>query len=284
MRSSQERSPIAEPLTPQAEMRTIDVDGQVLRVLIKPGRETPLLIFNGIGASLELLTPFINALGDVEVVTLDVPGIGGSALPSRTYRFSGLARLADRMLELLGYHGQVDVLGISWGGAAAQQFAYTCSSRCRRLILVATTPGVLMVPGRLSLLPLMLDKRRYRDPEYLCRIAPKLYGGALKRDPDLIREYAAYFRPSSQLGYFYQQLAFMGWTSLRWLLLLQQPTLVLSGASDPLAPPMNGRILSFLIPKAQLRLIDDGHLFFITSANEVALIIREFLRAPDCAV
>ena len=55
------------------------------------------------------------------------------------------------------------------------------------------------------------------------------------------------------------------------------------GASDPLAPPMNGRILSFLIPKAQLRLIDDGHLFFITSANEVALIVREFLRAPDRA-
>jgi poly(3-hydroxyalkanoate) depolymerase len=220
-------------------------------------------------------------LGDIEVITFDVPGIGGSGSPSRAYRFSGLARLTDRMLDFLGYSGQVDVLGVSWGGAAAQQFAYTCSSRCRRLILAATTPGFLMVPGRLSLLRLMLSSRRYRDPEYLNRIAPQLYGGALKRDPRLIDEFAAYMKPSGRLGYFYQQLAFVGWTSLRWLFKLRQPTLVLAGKGDPLVPPINGRILAFLIPKARLQLIDDGHLFLITSAGEAALLVREFLRARE---
>jgi poly(3-hydroxyalkanoate) depolymerase len=266
---------------PGTATRIIDVDGQALRVLVKPGTGTPLLIFNGIGASLELLAPFIEALGDVEVVTLDVPGVGGSELPAGAYRFPELARLADRMLETLGYDGPVDVLGVSWGGAVAQQFAHTCASRCRRLILAATTPGILMIPGRPSLFRLMLDGRRYRDPDYLSRIAPELYGGAFRRDPNLIRRYAVHFKPPDKRGYFYQQLAFLGWTSLHWLLLLRQPTLVLSGESDPLIPSINGRILSMLIPKARLRLIDDGHLFLITSAAEVALIVREFLRAPD---
>ena len=279
--SARRSSLVRKLIDSETETLTVEVGGQVLRVLIKPGTGTPLLIFNGIGASLELLAPFIHALGDVEVITFDVPGVGGSALPSRPYRFSGLSRLADRMLERLGYRGPVDVLGLSWGGAAAQQFARTCPARCRRLILAATTPGVLMVPGRLALLPLMLNGRRYRDPEYLSGIAPELYGGALAREPHLILKFAAHLKPPGRLGYFYQQLAFFGWTSLRWLLLLRQPTLVLSGKSDPLAPPINGRILSFLIPKARLRLIDDGHFFLVTSANQVAGIVREFLRAPD---
>jgi hypothetical protein len=67
MRSSRGSSSLAELVRPESETRTIDVDGQLLRVLIKTGRGTPLLIFNGIGASLELLAPFIHALGDVEV-------------------------------------------------------------------------------------------------------------------------------------------------------------------------------------------------------------------------
>jgi hypothetical protein len=36
--------------------RTIDLDGQALRTAVRPGKPhlTPLLIFNGIGANLEL--------------------------------------------------------------------------------------------------------------------------------------------------------------------------------------------------------------------------------------
>lgn len=110
-----------------------------------------------------------------------------------------MARLADRMLEQLGYDGQVDALGVSWGGAAAQQFAYTCRQRCRRLILAATTPGVLMVPGRLSLLRRMLDARRYSDPQYMIRIAPRTVRGALRRETHLIPKIASHLIPKARL-------------------------------------------------------------------------------------
>lgn len=81
-----------------AEVRSVAVGGQRLRVAITsgpngPGREPriPLLLINGIGASLEALEPFVTALdGAVEVIRFDPPGVGGSPLPPGPYRFTGL--------------------------------------------------------------------------------------------------------------------------------------------------------------------------------------------------
>src|SRR5690606_34060765 len=108
------------------EFRTIEIDGQTLRTAVRRGKPhlTPLLVFNGIGANLELVFPFIQAR-DPELTELafDVPGVGGSSTPARSYRSPGLARLPARMLDYLDF-GQVCALGVSWGGALAQQFAY----------------------------------------------------------------------------------------------------------------------------------------------------------------
>ena len=55
-------SPSSNP-TP-TDTHTIDVNGQRLHVAIRPGdgRRTPLLLMSGIGANLELLQPFVDAL------------------------------------------------------------------------------------------------------------------------------------------------------------------------------------------------------------------------------
>ncbi len=57
------------------QTRMVDLDGQVLKVGIRPGsgEHPPLLIFNGIGANLELVEPFVDALADVEVIIFDIP-------------------------------------------------------------------------------------------------------------------------------------------------------------------------------------------------------------------
>jgi pimeloyl-ACP methyl ester carboxylesterase len=69
----------------------------------------------------------------------------------------------------------------------------------------------------------------------------------------------------------------VGWSSLPWLRLLPQPTLVMVGSDDPIVPVVNGRILARLIPDAELVCIDDGHLFLVTSAAESARIVSSFL-------
>src|SRR6266851_3332876 len=156
----------SETTRPQAEARTITVRGQRLRVAIRSGNgtRTPLLLVNGIGVNLEVLQPFVDALDPaIEVIRFDVPGTGGSPAPRIPYRFSMHALLVTNMLDQLGYQ-QVDVLGVSWGGALAQQFAFQYPIRCRRLILVSTGTGAFMVPGNLAALAKIATPRRYLDP------------------------------------------------------------------------------------------------------------------------
>lgn len=262
------------------QIRSIDLDGQTLRVATWQGSDAspPLLIFNGIGANLELVEPFVAALDDVSVIIFDVPGVGGSPAPLVPYRFSTLSVLADKLLTRLGHDGEVDVLGVSWGGALAQQFARLYPRRCRRLVLAATSPGVLMVPGKLSVLSKMIGPRRYTDPAYLQEVGADLYGGAYRRDPSLLKAHSRHIQPPRGRGYLYQLLAASGWTSLPWLGSLRQPTLVMHGSDDPIVPLTNARILAARIRNATLYVIDDGHLFLVSRANDVAPVVRRFLR------
>lgn len=261
------------------EISLLEVGGQVLRVGIRRGERArpPLLLFNGLGASIESIAPFLDALDGPETISFDVPGVGGSPAPWLPYRPWMLVRLGARLLDQLGYE-QADVLGVSWGGALAQQFAFQLAKRCRRLVLAATSPGHLMVPGKLTALLKMATPRRYKDPSYMNKIAGEIYGGALRKSPELVRDHLRHISWSSDYGYYLQLIAGVGWSSLPWLTLLSQPTLVIAGTDDPIVPVANGRILATLIPDARLVTIDDGHLFLVTSADKSAEIISEFLR------
>lgn len=265
-----------------ARISMIDVDGQRLRVAIQQDHDNgpPLLLLNGIGANLELFQPFVDALDGIKTIRVDLPGAGGSPAPPRPVRFPGLARLVARLLDQLGY-GVVDVLGVSWGGALAQQFAHQYRDRCRRLILVSTGTGAIMVPGRLSALLALASPRRYQDPFYMASIAGGLYGGRLRSDPALAARLAGEVRGGDTLGYYRQLLAGFGWTSIHWLHELRHPTLILTGRDDPIVPCVNGRILAWLIPNSRLHIFDDGHLGLVTSAEELAPIVRAFLTAEE---
>lgn len=260
------------------EARVIWVGDQKLMVALKYGVRSrpPLLVFNGIGANWELTEPFLDALTDTTAIVFDLPGVGGSPLPASPYRPSGIARLAARLVADLGYD-QVDVAGVSWGGGMAQQFAHQYPGICRRLVLAATSPGSIMVPGRPTAVLKMATPRRYWDKDYMRRSAPDIYGGAFKKDPSLISRHADAMSGARGLGYLYQLLAMVGWSSLPWLWTLRQPTLILMGRDDPLVPIVNGRILARLIPNARLEIIDDGHLFMVTQPQETADRIERFL-------
>ena len=70
---------------------------------------------------------------------------------------------SGRLLDRLGYD-RFDALGISWGGGLAQQLAFQYPRRCRRLVLVSTGTGMLMVPARLSVLSKMLTPQALPRP------------------------------------------------------------------------------------------------------------------------
>jgi poly(3-hydroxyalkanoate) depolymerase len=237
------------------------------------------LLCNGIGASLDLLQPFVDRLdARIEVVRFDVPGVGGSPDPRLPYNFALMAWFAGRMMTELGYD-DFDVLGISWGGGLAQQIAFQHPKRCRRVILVSTATGALMVPAPPRVLRKMVTPRRYRDPEYAVQVAAELYGGTLRERPDDVRQLMHdQSRVGSRRGYLLQLLAGVGWSSLPALPLIRQPVLILAGDDDPIIPLVNARIMERLLPRAQLHVFCDGHLGLVTSADDLAPLVAEFVR------
>jgi poly(3-hydroxyalkanoate) depolymerase len=263
-------------------MRIVTAGGRSLRVSVREGTPgwPPLLLCNGIGASLELLQPFVDALDPRRpVVRFDMPGIGGSPAPVVPYHLLTTAPMLADLLDRLGYE-QADVLGISWGGGLAQQFALSRPDLVRHLVLVATAPGALMVPGKPQVLIRMITPRRHRDPGYTARIAGELYGGTIRDDPALARELLhATSRLGPARGYYYQLLATLGWTSLPWLPRLRPPTLILAGDDDPIIPLVNARIMHRLIPHSQLHIYHGGHLELAADAESLASAVEAFLNA-----
>jgi poly(3-hydroxyalkanoate) depolymerase len=265
------------------QVRNVTVRGVTARVSVRPavGSHTdrpPLLLCNGIGVSLEALQPLVDELHpDRGVVRFDVPGIGGSALPPFPYPIAGLAAWVTALMAKLG-HPRFDVLGLSWGGGLAQQLALQAPRRVRRVVLVATGTGTLMVPAHPRVLRIMSTPRRHRNPAYAASVAPEIYGGSMRTDPT---RGAALLHGSTRTGpkrgYYYQLAAMVGWTSLPFLSLLRQPTLVMGGDDDPIIPVANPRIQAALIPHAQLHIYHGGHLGILTEADELAPIIDAFL-------
>lgn len=265
---------------PMAEQtRLLHVRGHDIRTRVRSGtRPVPLVLCNGIGTSLEVLQPLVDALDpEIEVIRFDVPGVGGSPKPIAPYRFPGLAHLLGALLDQLG-HDRVDILGLSWGGALAQQFAFQNPRRCRRVVLANTGTGSLMVPARPTVLARMLTPRRHRDAAYAASIAKTLYGGSTREDPTTAGSLlGGETRAGSVRGYQYQLLAGLGWTSLPWLPLLRQDTLLVFGDDDPIIPVANGHIFHRLLPHSTLVVYHGGHLDVVLRAAQVVPHINRFL-------
>jgi pimeloyl-ACP methyl ester carboxylesterase len=183
------------------------------------------------------------------------------------------------VLDALGLP-DADVLGVSFGGAVAQELTLANPHRVRRLVLASTMCGLGGVPGNPLALSLLATPLRYYSPTFLRLTANTLYGPAAADDEDLLRNQinARRARPPSLWGYVGQLAAGIGWTSLPWLHRIRTPTLVLSGARDPIVPPINARILARRIPNAELEIVPNaGHLLLMEHAEAVSERIATFL-------
>jgi poly(3-hydroxyalkanoate) depolymerase len=263
----------------EAEFTMEVLDGRTLRVARwrasakgKSG-QLPILFFNGIGANIEAVAPMAEMLDDRDFITFDMPGVGGSPDPVVPYNAIMMARIAGLLLDKFGIP-LVDVVGVSWGGAMAQQFAMQNSAHTNKLILMATSAGMLMVPGNPAALIKMADPRRYIDPNYMNKHFKTLYGGA----DDGKGGHISRITPPSKTGYFYQLMAMMGWTSAPFLPFMKKDTLIMMGGDDQIVPLANGKFLKMLIPNSALFVIEDGgHLFMLSHTQESIDAIRGFL-------
>jgi len=233
------------------------------------GEGSPLLLLNGLGGLIRTFAPLRDELEDFTTITLDVPGVDKSQMPRWPIRLPRHADVIAEMLQQLGID-QVDVFGVSWGGALAQEFALRYPNMVRRLILAATSPGPVLLMKPADVMDFFRKsknaKMRKQDSSRSSIHTLMRFGvmkGMLSVNPRT---------------YYFQLAALIGWTSLLRLSRLPQRTLVLTGDRDPLIQAYNAHILRRTIRRSELRILKgEGHFFVVTSARRTAALIREFL-------
>jgi poly(3-hydroxyoctanoate) depolymerase len=258
----------------------VRVDRHLIRVSIR-GEGRPLLLVMGLGGNIEMWDPLERALNahQIQTISYDASGTGDSPPRLIPHRMAGLARQAAHVLDALG-HPYADVLGVSFGGAVAQELTLHNPHRVRRLVLVSTMCGLGGVPGNPFALAILATPLRYYSPAFMRLTAKTIYGPAMAAEGGLLRDQidARRARPPSLWGYLGQLTAISGWSSLPWLHRVQSPTLVMSGEADPIVPPVNARILAARIPDARLELMPGaGHLMLLENPEDSANAIAKFL-------
>jgi pimeloyl-ACP methyl ester carboxylesterase len=245
----------------------VEVGRERLRVTIT-GEGRPLLLIMGLGGNVDMwgrLERELVPLG-FRVIAFDAPGTGGSGPPQELRHMAGMADLTAGLLDALG-EPQVDVLGVSFGGAIAQELALRHPHRVSHLVLAATNCGLGSWPGDPWATALLLSPLGY----FLRSRSRRM--DEVDKMPTL-------------LGYWSQLYAATGWTSWPRLGRISQPTLVLAADNDDLVPLANGRQLAAGIPGARLEIIEGGdHLFLLHRPARPAALIGEFLLGagqPSC--
>jgi pimeloyl-ACP methyl ester carboxylesterase len=267
------------PPVPTADLNGIDIYFE------HSGQGRRLLFFNGSGATLESSGPMIDPYrARFEVLVHDQRGLGRTEIPSGPYSMKDYAADGLALLDFVGW-SSCRVLGVSFGGMVAQEFAVTAPDRVERLVLACTSPGGAGGssyplheigprddPTRAELMLPLLDTRF--TPEYL----------ASHPADQVLASMFTTRRPESKSaeqrrGEREQLLARASHDVTDRLPDITCPVLVAAGRYDGIAPLANSKAIARRVPDAQLRIYEGGHIFFIQDQQATTEILQ-FLDLP----
>jgi len=231
------------------------------------GQGRPVLFFNGSGATLESSALLISALAfQCQVLAHDQRGLGRTSIPPGPYTMAQYAHDGAALLDCVGWE-RCAVVGISFGGMVAQEFAVTWPERVEKLVLLCTSAGgeagssyPLHELGSLS-----VDERNRRIAELTdSRFTPEWLATHPKdaRMMSMRAEQAAIPKSEEVLrGERLQLHARIGHDVADRLHKITAPTLVAAGRFDGIAPVANSQEIAARLPSAELGIYEGGHLF-----------------------
>lgn len=256
------------------DAREVRVGDRTVAVSVREGvGSVPLLMCHGVGLDHPRWGEFRNGIPRT-TIAFDVEPVHLGRWPSVPH----YARFVSRVMDGLGVQ-RFDVLGLSWGGVTAQQLALTHPRRVRRVVLAGTSPGFLSFPvAPATLMSFLRPDRSEANRDTVIR---RVYGGDFVDSPDLLGRLGL-VREVDTHAYRRQLLALLGWTSVPFLPLLTQPTLIMHGDDDPVFAVHNARLMHLLAPRSTLQVIPQGgHMFLLSRPVSSAVTVTEFLEAGD---
>ena len=230
------------------------------------GEGPPLLFFNGSGTSLATTKMMLDPYAErFDLLVHDQRGLGKTGLSPGPYEMADYAADGAALLDHVGWDS-CRVVGVSFGGMVAQEFAVTYPERVERLALVCTSPGGAFAsyplhtltdldPSDAAAMRLTLIDTRF-TPEYLAehegaRMLADFVTNAEAPPEDVQRGMAMQLDARSR----HDVIDRLG--------AITCPTLVACGRYDGIAPPENSEAIAARVSGADLRLYEGGHMFFV---------------------
>ncbi len=284
--------PVRDVEAPSLQFRTIHGHRRAFRVA---GSGPALLLIHGVGANSASWEPVHAMLAQrFTVIAPDLLGHGESDKPRADY---SLAAFANGMRDLLAALGidRVTVVGHSYGGGVAMQFAYQYPQLVERIVLVSTG-GVakdVSIGLRLAALPMASEAlAMLRVPGALPTM--RLFGRAVGsflgstkfgrdvadavdllqdlKDPAALSAFARTLRSVvDRRGQFVTMLD-------RSYLVQTVPVQVIWGEEDPVIPVEHARIAHAAMADSRLEIFEkSGHLPFKDHPNRFVEVVERFI-------
>ena len=275
------------------EVQFVTIHGH-RRAYVKAGRGPVVLLLHGLGCDHTTWSPVIDALAeDFTVIAPDLLGHGQSAKPRADYSVGGYANGMRDLLTVLGVE-RVTVVGHSFGGGVAMQFAYQFPERTERLLLVASgglgpevTPLIRAVstPGYHQVMTVLTL------PGIRHAVTAGMRGLAATRVPALrdLGEVAAIYDtfrdPAARHATRHVVRAVVDWRGQvvsmadRAYLTDAMPMAVVWGRGDQVIPVTHAANAAALAPKATVEVFEDsGHFPHKDHPERFVRLVRDFVR------
>jgi pimeloyl-ACP methyl ester carboxylesterase len=269
------------------------------RAYVRMGSGPVVLLLHGLACDHTTWNPVIESLArHYTVIAPDLLGHGGSDKPRADYSVGGYANGMRDLLTVLGIDSAT-VVGHSFGGGVAMQFAYQYPERTDRLVLVGsgglgpevtpairaiTTPGFHQVMGVLSVPGL-----RHLTTTAMRMLART--GVSQLRDLDEVADiYDSFKDPRTRAAIRHVVRAVVDWKgqivtmSDRAYLTDAMPMCVVWGADDLVIPVDHASNASALAPTARVEIIPNaGHFPHKDHPERFVKIVRDFIRSTEPA-
>jgi pimeloyl-ACP methyl ester carboxylesterase len=269
------------------------------RAFVKVGSGPALLLLHGLGADHTTWDPVIDQLARrYTVIAPDLLGHGQSAKPRADYTLGGYANGMRDLLTVLGIE-RVTLVGHSFGGGVAMQFAYQFPERTERLVLVGSgglgphvTPVIRMIstPGfEFLMAPLTLPGVRHVTAAAMRGL--KRTGIKEFRDFDEVAAiYETFQEYDARSAIAHVTRAVVDWRGQivtmadRAYLTEAMPLCVIWGEDDRVIPATHASLASELAPSARVEIIANaGHFPHKDHPERFVRIVNDFVRKTQPA-
>ena len=253
-------------------------DGARLHV-IEQGKGDPVLWLQGLNAPASAwAVQLAHFSHSYRGIAPDARGVGKSDAPPGPYTTRLMAEDAIAVLDAARVE-RAHVVGLSLGGATAQELALKAPERVRSLALLSSFAaqdprGRALLHAWRDLYPRAIPELRHawENQAYAW-----LFTAHFWRKEANVRaalRFAQGQPPQSPQGFVGQVDAALSHDARERLPMLKVPAVVIHGALDQLSPLSNGEELARLIPGAELVVLDTGHAVNIEMQRAVNNALR----------